>query len=181
MFNIAINTKTGLVRNNTSHVLRGQSSPGVLQVGQHPSNATRQIPHTSSSSSSSTCSVDSVPMSHFQCAIACQCFTFTFIMVWWCNFVCVKRPALNDITRTPARGLLFAESTIMAPTPSKVPFVSPYNPSTSTFKDDIFNGKVLFCTGGGSGICRGMVEAMVSKTGCSSWFMDIHQLACTSR
>ncbi|CAE6443592.1 unnamed protein product [Rhizoctonia solani] len=46
-------------------------------------------------------------------------------------------------------------------TPSKVPYVSLYNPSTSTFKDNIFDGKVLFCTGGGSGICKGMVEAMM--------------------
>ncbi|CAD6569213.1 MAG: hypothetical protein CYPHOPRED_003135 [Cyphobasidiales sp. Tagirdzhanova-0007] len=33
--------------------LSGQSSPGILQFGQVPSNATLQIPHTSSSSSSS--------------------------------------------------------------------------------------------------------------------------------
>jgi len=33
--------------------------------------------------------------------------------------------------------------------------------STSVFKPDIFKGKVLFCTGGGSGICRGMTEAMM--------------------
>lgn len=31
-------------------------------------------------------------------------------------------------------------------------------PSTSIFKPDIFEGKVLFCTGGGSGICNGMVK-----------------------
>jgi hypothetical protein len=33
--------------------------------------------------------------------------------------------------------------------------------STSVFHSNLFNGKVLFCTGGGSGICRGMTEAMV--------------------
>ncbi|CAE6529287.1 unnamed protein product [Rhizoctonia solani] len=49
----------------------------------------------------------------------------------------------------------------MSPTPSKTPFVSPYNHSISTFRENIFDGKVLFCTGGGSGICRGMVEAMM--------------------
>ena len=35
--------------------------------------------------------------------------------------------------------------------------------STSVFKPDIFRGRVLFCTGGGSGICRGMTEAIVSR------------------
>ncbi|KAH9846171.1 2,4-dienoyl-CoA reductase [Lenzites betulinus] len=34
-------------------------------------------------------------------------------------------------------------------------------PSTDVFHKDIFNGKVLFCTGGGSGICKGMVEAIM--------------------
>ncbi|CDO70294.1 hypothetical protein BN946_scf184603.g5 [Trametes cinnabarina] len=33
--------------------------------------------------------------------------------------------------------------------------------STSVFKDDIFKGKVLFCTGGGSGICKAMTEAVM--------------------
>ncbi|KAF8309815.1 2,4-dienoyl-CoA reductase [Clavulina sp. PMI_390] len=33
--------------------------------------------------------------------------------------------------------------------------------STTTFKDDIFKGKVLFCTGGSSGICKGMTQAMM--------------------
>jgi len=45
----------------------------------------------------------------------------------------------------------------MAPAAHVVPIVD----STSIFKPDIFKGKVLFCTGGGSGICRGMTEAMV--------------------
>lgn len=40
-------------------------------------------------------------------------------------------------------------------------FVAPSVTSDSVFKPDIFKGKVLFCTGGGSGICRGMTEAMV--------------------
>ncbi|KAE8216581.1 hypothetical protein CF327_g279 [Tilletia walkeri] len=34
-------------------------------------------------------------------------------------------------------------------------------PSTDIFKDDIFKGKVLFCTGGGSGICYKIVERMM--------------------
>ncbi|KAG0172674.1 hypothetical protein DFQ28_009654 [Apophysomyces sp. BC1034] len=33
--------------------------------------------------------------------------------------------------------------------------------TTDIFKDNIFAGKVLLCSGGGSGICRGMTEAMV--------------------
>ncbi|PWN46788.1 NAD(P)-binding protein [Violaceomyces palustris] len=38
----------------------------------------------------------------------------------------------------------------------------PHSPSTSTFKDDIFKGKVLFCTGGGSGICYEMTKAIMT-------------------
>ncbi|QRV76978.1 Enoyl-(Acyl carrier protein) reductase [Ceratobasidium sp. AG-Ba] len=49
----------------------------------------------------------------------------------------------------------------MAPATSKTAYVTEYVPSTSTFKDNIFDGKVLFCTGGGSGICKGMVESMM--------------------
>jgi peroxisomal 2,4-dienoyl-CoA reductase len=40
-------------------------------------------------------------------------------------------------------------------------YVPPVYDSTDVFKPDIFKGKVLFCTGGGSGICRGMTEAVV--------------------
>jgi 2,4-dienoyl-CoA reductase [(3E)-enoyl-CoA-producing], peroxisomal len=48
----------------------------------------------------------------------------------------------------------------MPPVP---PVVAPPPPSSlSIFKEDIFKGKVLFCTGGGSGICREMTEAIVS-------------------
>jgi len=45
----------------------------------------------------------------------------------------------------------------MAPTA----YVQPTVDSTSVFKPDLFKGKVLFCTGGGSGICKGMTEAMM--------------------
>ena len=38
------------------------------------------------------------------------------------------------------------------------PYIGRAFPSTTTFKDNIFAGKVLFCTGGGSGICYKMVE-----------------------
>lgn len=40
--------------------------------------------------------------------------------------------------------------------------VHPIINSTAVFKDDIFKNKVLFCTGGGTGICRVMTEAVVS-------------------
>ncbi|KAF1802257.1 hypothetical protein V8B55DRAFT_1478463 [Mucor lusitanicus] len=33
--------------------------------------------------------------------------------------------------------------------------------TTKVFKEDLFKGKILLCSGGGSGICRGMTEAMV--------------------
>ncbi|KZT68480.1 NAD(P)-binding protein [Daedalea quercina L-15889] len=40
-------------------------------------------------------------------------------------------------------------------------YVAPVVDSTAVFKNDIFKGKVLFCTGGGSGICKGMTEAVM--------------------
>ncbi|KAJ3793895.1 2,4-dienoyl-CoA reductase [Lentinula aff. detonsa] len=40
-------------------------------------------------------------------------------------------------------------------------YVAPIRDSTSSFKSNIFEGKVLFCTGGASGICRGMTEAVM--------------------
>ncbi|KZT00895.1 NAD(P)-binding protein [Laetiporus sulphureus 93-53] len=40
-------------------------------------------------------------------------------------------------------------------------YVSPIVDSTTVFKNDIFKGKVLFCTGGGSGICKAMTEAVM--------------------
>lgn len=61
-------------------VLNGQSSPGILQVGQQPSYGTRQMPHTSPSLSSST---SSLPVSQRHCAMACQRFTVTFIFSAW--------------------------------------------------------------------------------------------------
>ncbi|EGG12662.1 uncharacterized protein MELLADRAFT_41456 [Melampsora larici-populina 98AG31] len=47
------------------------------------------------------------------------------------------------------------------------PSVSPVL-SNTVFKDDIFRGKVLFCTGGGTGICKKMVEA-VMRHGASAF------------
>lgn len=43
---------------------------------------------------------------------------------------------------------------------------APVVDSTAVFKDGIFNGKVLFCTGGGSGICKEMTRAVVSGFNC---------------
>lgn len=34
--------------------------------------------------------------------------------------------------------------------------------SLDVFRENIFKGKVVFCTGGGSGICKDMTAAMVS-------------------
>ncbi|KAH8091385.1 2,4-dienoyl-CoA reductase [Cristinia sonorae] len=39
--------------------------------------------------------------------------------------------------------------------------IHPVVDSTAVFKETIFAGKVLFCTGGGSGICKGMTESMM--------------------
>ncbi|CAL1697169.1 unnamed protein product [Somion occarium] len=40
-------------------------------------------------------------------------------------------------------------------------FVAEVIDSTAVFKETIFDGKVLFCTGGGSGICKRMTEAVM--------------------
>lgn len=45
--------------------------------------------------------------------------------------------------------------------------VLPSADSMKWFRDDIFKGKVLFCTGGGSGICYEMVRAMM-RHGCNA-------------
>jgi peroxisomal 2,4-dienoyl-CoA reductase len=41
------------------------------------------------------------------------------------------------------------------------PHAHPAVDSTAAFKENIFKNKVLFCTGGGSGICRVMTEAVM--------------------
>lgn len=47
----------------------------------------------------------------------------------------------------------------------------PVSDPKSTFKPDLFKGKVLFCTGGRSGICYQIVETMMSLgvDGCHCW------------
>ncbi|KAI0808989.1 hypothetical protein BC629DRAFT_1580384 [Irpex lacteus] len=40
-------------------------------------------------------------------------------------------------------------------------YTQPLADSTSVFKDGLFDGKVLFCTGGGSGICKEMTRAVM--------------------
>ena len=59
-------------------LLNGQSSPGTLQVGQHPSKGTRQIPHTSSSGSPFS---SVLPVSHCHWAMACHRLTMTFMVL----------------------------------------------------------------------------------------------------
>jgi hypothetical protein len=50
------------------------------------------------------------------------------------------------------------------------PHVHPAVDSTAVFNKDIFNNKVLFCTGGGSGIGRVMTEAVVRlATDCQTY------------
>jgi hypothetical protein len=66
-------------------ILSGQSSPGTLQLGQHASNATRQMPQTSPSSSS--CEADGpgsvvVPVSQRHWATPCQCLMTTFMVIF---------------------------------------------------------------------------------------------------
>ncbi|KIK94120.1 hypothetical protein PAXRUDRAFT_828296 [Paxillus rubicundulus Ve08.2h10] len=39
--------------------------------------------------------------------------------------------------------------------------VAPVTSSTDVFRPDIFKGRVLFCTGGGSGICKAMTEGIM--------------------
>ncbi|WVR00232.1 hypothetical protein IAU59_007374 [Kwoniella sp. CBS 9459] len=46
--------------------------------------------------------------------------------------------------------------------PSPASYVVPVTDSKSTFVPDLFKGKVLFCTGGRSGICYKIVETMMS-------------------
>ena len=55
----------------------------------------------------------------------------------------------------------------MAPSPVRARFAN----SESVFKPDIFKGKVLFCTGGGSGICKEMTYAMVRTPSSLSPFL----------
>jgi hypothetical protein len=50
------------------------------------------------------------------------------------------------------------------------PHAHPAVDSTAAFKENIFKNKVLFCTGGGSGICRVMTEAVVRlATDCQTY------------
>ena len=59
------------------------------------------------------------------------------------------------------------------------PFQAPLASSTSVFKPDIFKGKVLFCTGGGSGICRAMTESVVRDlSSCLSTFFGCSNEVC---
>jgi len=44
---------------------------------------------------------------------------------------------------------------------SSRPVVAPLASSIDVFRADLFKGKVLFCTGGGSGICKSMTEAIM--------------------
>jgi hypothetical protein len=73
----------------TKDLLNGQSSPGTLHVGQHPSKGTRQIPQTSSSGSPFS---SVLPVSHCHWAMACHCLTMTFMVVRRrvCLYLCTR-------------------------------------------------------------------------------------------
>lgn len=50
--------------------------------------------------------------------------------------------------------------------------------TTKIFKDNLFNGKVVLCSGGGSGICRGMTEALVRHGAKAVIFSRRYYLNC---
>ena len=53
------------------------------------------------------------------------------------------------------------------------PFITPVVDSASVFLPEIFNGRVVFVTGGGSGICREMTKAVVCLLVCTHWVFRI--------
>lgn len=65
-------------------------------------------------------------------------------------------------SRSPAAVVSVATPTSIIKMSQSNRVVHPVVDSTAVFKDDIFKNKVLLCTGGGSGICRVMTEAVVS-------------------
>lgn len=60
-------------------------------------------------------------------------------------------------------------------------YVVPVVDSTTVFKDDLFKGKVLFCTGGGSGICKDMTRAMVRMIELAPESVDSNQRTDAAR
>jgi hypothetical protein len=65
-------------------------------------------------------------------------------------------------SRSPAAVVNVATPTSIIKMSPSDRVVHPVVDSTAVFKDGIFKNKVLLCTGGGSGICRVMTEAVVS-------------------
>jgi peroxisomal 2,4-dienoyl-CoA reductase len=53
-------------------------------------------------------------------------------------------------------------SIIMSFKPSTVQVIKPVTPTTATFRDDIFKGKVVLSTGGRSGIVYKMIRVMMT-------------------
>ena len=68
----------------------------------------------------------------------------------------------NSQSRSPAAVVNVATPTSIIKMSQSDRVVHPVVDSAAVFKDDIFKNKVLLCTGGGSGICRVMTEAVVS-------------------
>ena len=86
----------------------------------------------------------------------CLCSLTVF---FWLFCLCKISGSFACVLLFPVK-LKFFHLSQVSMSPSS-PHVVPIVESTSVFKPDIFKGKVLFCTGGGSGICRGMTETMV--------------------
>jgi hypothetical protein len=66
--------------------------------------------------------------------------------------------------RLPVNTSQLIRISIVLLTMTSKPVVAPLASSIDVFRPDIFKGKVLFCTGGGSGICKSMTEAIVRRT-----------------
>jgi hypothetical protein len=80
-------------------------------------------------------------------------------------------------SRSPAAVVNVATPTSIIKMSQSDRVVHPVVDSTAVFKDDIFKNKVLLCTGGGSGICRVMTEAVVSRVRSSRLQLDRRTLS----
>lgn len=61
-----------------------------------------------------------------------------------------------------ASDIPLAHTITMSFKPSTVQVIKPVTPTTATFRDDIFKGKVVLSTGGRSGIVYKMIRVMMT-------------------